>query len=204
MTQTVMVPLASDALYVSGTVNGVDKVWTREEGDWWSTTAEKSIDNTYHVVLSIIYNDGKTTSDSITLYYGLTLITDRTQSDIANRTKKGYYNAEDLNRVGAAVAYIRDRLNNSGYNVSVTPDTSWTDSDIPLPADMEHYLDCISTIRAVLRLPADTPIVPETMEKLTYIKANDIEKILEIVDKMLTNSMSAVWYSGDIYSGEVI
>lgn len=133
-----------------------------------------------------------------------TLITDRTQSDIANRTKKGYYNAEDLNRVGAAVAYIRDRLNNSGYNVSVTPDTAWTDSDIPLPADMEHYLDCISTIRAVLRLPADTPIVPETMEKLTYIKANDIEKILEIVDKMLTNSMSAVWYSGDIYSGEVI
>lgn len=82
MTQTVRVPLASNTLYVRGTVNGVDKVWTREEGNWWSTTADRADDGVYRVALSIVYEDGQTASDSVTLYYGLVLITDRTQADV--------------------------------------------------------------------------------------------------------------------------
>ena len=203
MMQTVKVPLASNALYVSGTVNGVEKVWTREEGNWWATSADRAVDGVYRVALSIIYGDGKTTQDSVTLYYGLVLITDRTAEDVTKKTEKGFYNDSDLNRVGAAMAYIRDRFNDNGYDVDISPDTAWTESDIPTPDDMTLYLGCLGTLRAVLPLPEGTPKVPDSMENLTYVTANDIEKILETVDDVLTKSITFVWYSGDIYSGEV-
>lgn len=203
MMQTVKVPLAGNALYVSGTVNGVDKVWTREEGNWWSTTADRAVDGVYRVVLSIIYGDGKTVSDSITLYYGLVLITDRTLEDVTKKTEKGFYNANDLNRVGSAMVYMRDRLNQNGYNIIVDPDTSWTISDIPDHSDMIYYLSCLGALKDSIALPSSIPEAPETMENLTYVGANNIEKILEAVDQMLTNSLAAVYYSGEVFSGEV-
>lgn len=209
MMQTVKVPLASNALYVSGTVNGVDKVWTREEGNWWSTQADRSDDGVYRVALSIIYGDGKTTSDKVDLYYGLMLITDRTESDVVNGTPKGFYNASDLNRVGAAMVYLRDKLNSNGYNiVGVNPKTDWRGdeqrSDIPNKLDMGLYLGCVGTLRGAISLPNGVPETPKTMENLTYITANDIEKILLAVDDAITRSIAFVFCSGDIYSGEVI
>ena len=202
--QTVRVPLASNALYVSGTVNGVDRIWTREEGNMWSATADRATDGVYRVALSIIYGDGKTTSDSVTLYYGLVLVTDRTQLDVANGTEKGYYNDSDLNRVGAAMVYLRDKFNDNGYDVDITPYTAWKQADIPTPEDMTLYLGCVGVLRGVLPLPDGTPETPRTMENLTYVTANDIEKILETIDDVLTKSITFVWYSGDIYSGEVM
>lgn len=203
MMQTVRVPLASNALYVSGTVNGVDKIWTREEGNWWSTSADRAVDGVYRVALSIIYGDGKTTTDSVTLYYGLVLVTDRTQADVTNGTDKGYYNVSDLNRVGSAMAYIRDRFNDNGYDVDISPDTTWTESDIPTPEDMTLYLGCVGVLRGVLPLPDGTPETPDSMENLTYVTANDIEKILEAIDEAINRSIAFLWYSGDLYSGEV-
>ena len=204
MMQTVRVPLASNALYVSGTVNGVDRVWTREEGNWWSTTADRSTNGVYRVVLSIVYGDGKTASDSVTLYYGLVLITDRTQQDVTNGTEKGSYNASDLNRVGAAMAYLRDKLNDNGYFVEISPKTDWRKADVPTDTSMAFYLECVRLVRGILPLPSNTPEVPEAMKNLTYTTANNIEKILEAVDSMLAKSISFLYYSGDIYSGEVI
>ena len=204
MIQTVKVPLASNAIYVSGTVNGIDKVWTREEGNWWSTTAERATDGVYRVALSIIYGDGKTATDSITLYYGLVLITDRTQQDVDNKTDKGFYNASDLNRVGSAMIYLRDKFNENGYDVQISPKTDWKEIDVPTESDMTLYLFCLGTLRDVIELPEETPKTPTTMSNLTFKTANDIEKILETVDSMLSKSISFLWYSGDLYSGEVI
>lgn len=203
MMQTVNVPLASNALYVSGTVNGVDRVWTREEGNFWSTTAERAADGVYRVALSIIYGDGKTATDSVTLYYGLVLVTDRTQNDVVNGTEKGYYNTSDLNRVGAAMVYLRDKFNDNGYDVDITPYTAWKEVDIPTPEDMTLYLGCVGVLRGVLPLPDGTPETPESMENLTYVTANDIEKILEAIDEAINRSIAFLWYSGDLYSGEV-
>ena len=202
MMQTVRVPLASNALYVSGTVNGVDKVWTREEGNWWSTQADRSTDGVYRVALSIIYGDGKATTDSVTLYYGLQLITDRTQQDVTNRTEKGFYNASDLNRVGAAMVYLRDKFNDNGYAVEIEPKTDWKEIDAPTESGMALYLGCLGTLRGVIPLPENTPKTPESMKSLTYTTANNIEKILEAVDSMLAKSISFLYYSGDIYAGE--
>lgn len=133
-----------------------------------------------------------------------TLVTDRTQQDVTNGTEKGSYNASDLNRVGAAMAYLRDKLNDNGYFVEISPKTDWRESDVPTDTSMDFYLECIGTIRGILPLPSDTPEVPETMENLTYTTANNIEKILETVDSVLAKSISFLYYSGDIYSGEVI
>ena len=202
--QTVRVPLASSVLYVSGTVNGVDKIWTREEGGWWSTTADRADDGVYRVALSIVYGDGKTTSDSVTLYHGLVLITDRTQEDVDNRNAKGSYNTSDLNRVGAAMAYLRDRFNANGYNIHINPKTTWREIDVPTQRDMALYLGYLGTLKSAITLPEWTPESPASMEDLTYSKANDIEEILEIIDAAITIMVGAFWYSGELYSGEVI
>ena len=193
-----------DALYVSGTVNGVDKVWTREEGNLWSTIADRSTDGVYRIALSIIYGDGKTATYSVTLYYGLVLITDRTQQDVTNGTRKGSYNASDLNRVGAAMVYLRDRFNDNGYDIQINPKTDWKEIDVPVRSDMSIYLGCLGTLRNAINLPEDVPQTPKSMIELNYITANNIEKILESVDSALSKSISFLWYSGDLYSGEVI
>lgn len=204
MTQTVRVPLASNTLYVSGTVNGVDKIWTREEGGWWSTTADRAAEGVYRVALSIVYGDGQTASDSVTLYYGLVLITDRTQEDVDNGTAKGSYNTSDLNRVGAAMAYLRDRFNANGYDIQIDPKTTWREIDVPTQSDMTLYLGYLGTLKSAITLPVYTPESPASMEKLTYSKANDIEEILEIIDTAITIMVDAVWYSGELYSGEAV
>ena len=204
MTQTVRVPLASSVLYVSGTVNGVDKIWTREEGGWWSTTADRADDGVYRVALSIVYGDGQTASDSVTLYYGLVLITDRTEQDVTSKTAKGSYNTSDLNRVGAAMAYLRDRFNANGYDIQIDPKTTWRESDVPTQSDMTLYLGHLGTLKSAITLPEWTPESPASMEDLTYSKANDIEEILEIIDTAITIMVDAVWYSGELYSGEAV
>lgn len=204
MMQTVKVPLASNALYVSGTVNGVDKVWTMEEGNVWWTTAERSADGVYRVVLSIVYGDGKTAIDSITLYYGLVLVTDRTAEDVTNGTQKGSYNASDLNRVGSAMDYLRDRFNANGYHIQINPKTTWREIDVPTQSDMTLYLGDLGTLKSAIALPVYTPEAPASMEYLTFTKANDIERILEVIDAMITLMVNAYWYSGELYSGEVI
>lgn len=202
MMQTVRVPLASNTLYVSGTVNGVDRVWTREEGNWWSTTADRSTDGVYRVALSIVYGDGKTTTDSVTLYYGLQLVTDRTAEDVTKKAEKGFYNVSDLNRVGAAMVYLRDKFNDNGYSVDIAPKTDWKEIDAPTESGMELYLGCLGTLRGVIPLPEDTPDTPDTMKGLTYVTANNIEKILDAVDSMLAKSITFLYYSGDLYAGE--
>ena len=133
-----------------------------------------------------------------------TLIFDRTQNDVENKTKKGHYNSEDLNRVGAAMVYVRDRLKDNGYDIEIDPYTAWAMSDIPSQSYMDYYLACVSTLRGAMALPIETPEAPSTAENLTYVAANNIEKIIELVDQMLTNSIAFVWYSGEVYCGEVL
>lgn len=50
-----------------------------------------------------------------------TLITDRTQADVTAGNAKGTYKASDLNRVGAAMNYVADRLRAAGYDPHITP-----------------------------------------------------------------------------------
>lgn len=223
-TQTLRVSLPSEIIYVSGTVNGKAYTWTLVDGSW-QAIVDRAADDTYAVALTAVNALGTSTSYILTLYYGmLNLITDRTQADVdrvrhlaqkgfGNMTAdektewlnglKGAYNASDLNRVGAAVAYVAGRLTGYGYAVSVSPRQDWQVADIPTQESMMAYLADVAALRAALTVAADTPEVPEDMERLTWQEANDIEKILVDVDELLTHMAAAWFYSGDLYAGEV-
>lgn len=131
-----------------------------------------------------------------------TLITGRTLADVQQGTDKGFYNASDLNRVGAAVKYIAERFTVYGYAVEVSPKTDWSESDTPTMGQMETYRLNIANLRAVIAVMASTPETPETMRALDYVKANDIERILQDLDTLITNMEQAWFFSGDLYAGE--
>ena len=225
-TRTLSTTLPSDTLYVSGTVNGVATTWTNTEGQTWQTVAERSETDVYVVVLTIINQLGTASQTQFTLYYGLHLVTDRTQADVAYAqaltqkisagtateaelaewnaaSLKGSYNASDLNRVGAAMQYVADRLNDFGYAVSISPKVGWLETDSPRQTDMEAYLSQLIVLRNAFAVMQSTPSVPLDMEELTVVEANNIEKILEDVDLLLTRAAQAWFYSGDVFSGEV-
>ena len=202
-TRTLTATLPSDTLYVSGAVNGVSTTWTNTEGNTWETVAERSPHDVYVVAMTIINQSGVTTETTFTLYYGLHLITNRTKADVAAQNDKGTYNASDLNRVGAAMNYVADRLTSQSYAVAISPKTDWQPSDWPTPQTMEQYLDDLNELRRQFTVMESTPKVPADMVGLTVDEANDIEKILEDIDLLLTNAAQAWFYSGDLFSGEV-
>lgn len=118
--QVLSVSLPSEIIYVSDTVNGTAYTWTLIEGAW-TATVERAADDTYAVALTAVTAAGVSTNYALALYYGLlSLITDRTRADVENETDKGFYNASDLNRVGAAVEYIAGRFAALGYDCPVT------------------------------------------------------------------------------------
>nr|DAH27585.1 MAG TPA: hypothetical protein [Caudoviricetes sp.] len=155
----------------------------------------------------------------------LHLITDRTQADV-DRVRallrkwrdgtisaaekadwaldlKGAYNASDLNRVGAAVRYVAGRLQEYGYKVAVAPKDDWLEDDDPTAGQMESYRHDIAAIRSALAVKPSTPPAPDSMDGLTYIEANNIEQILLDVDALLTLISQGLYYSGEIYAGEI-
>lgn len=224
MSQTLQVKLPVDTLYVSGTVNEVSVIWTNVGGQTWEAIADRADNEIYYVELTVINSLGINSYFSLVLYYGLkNLITDRVKADVDRVKKlsgkrlsgmsdsekeeylagmKGAYNAFDLNRVGAAVNYLAERLANYGYLVSVDPKIDWMMGDLPTPTEMEHYLDQVRIIKnSIVNLPT-TPALPLDMQGLTYEEANAIEQILIDVDKVITLSELTHCYSGEIYAGE--
>ena len=201
--QVLSVSLPSEIIYVSGTVNGTAYTWTLIEGAW-TATVERAGDDTYAVALTAVTAAGVSTNYALTLYYGLlSLITDRTRADVVNQTDKGFYNASDLNRVGAAVNYIAERFTAQGYAVEVRPKTDWLASDIPTASELETYRQNIAALRALLAVMPTTPKAPDSMAGLTYTEANDIERILLDLDALLTNAAAAWYQSGELFAGEV-
>ena len=153
-----------------------------------------------------------------------TLITDRTEYDVAHvkalsekgldgmsdaeksewgGEMKGTYNASDLNRVGLAVDYLTIRLRSYGISAETAPKTDWSTDDAPTISQMRKYLADVVALRSAIAVLPTTPEVPTDMEGLTYAEANDIEKILIDIDRLITNMTFAWFYSSDIYSGEV-
>lgn len=153
--------------------------------------------------LTAYNDDGESAAATLTVILRLDLITDRTRADVVNQTDKGFYNASDLNRVGAAVQYVAERFAAQGYAVAVSPKTDWLASDIPTASELETYRQNIAALRALLAVMPTTPETPDSMAGLTYTEANDIEHILLDLDTLLTNAAAAWYQSGELFAGEV-
>jgi len=223
--RVVSVILDSDITYVSGTVNGTEYTFTLTADNTWSAEVTTSNDNIYRLSLTAIDSRGNVTTLNTTLYYGLNLITDRTQSDVSRylylQSKdfsdmtaeeraewlsdlKGAYNCTDLNRVDSAVDYVAERLREVGcYTDGVKTYKLWNRERIPKKKDLEQYLENIRIIRSSISVLPTTPPVPEDMQMFTYKEANDIEKILLEVDWLITNIAQSWFFSAELYSGEV-
>lgn len=201
-TQVLSVTLPSEIIYVTGTVNETAYTWTLIEGAW-TATVDRAEDDTYHVALTAVNAAGTSSNFELTLYYGLlTLITDRTAMDVAQKTTKSFYNATDLNRVGAAVEYVAGRFQALGYDCQVSVKKGWSDSDTPTASQMETYRQNIATLRRQIAVMQSTPETPETIRQLNYIRANNIEQILMDLDQLITNIHKSWYFSGEIYAGE--
>lgn len=99
---------------------------------------------------------------------------------LATRATKGAYNYSDLNRVERAVAEISD-LGNLGLKTK----TDWSAWDIPTASEMNRYLGNIATIRSKYVDMSSVPLVPTSMNQLTYSGANNIETILNAAYEMI-------------------
>ena len=154
------------------------------------------------------------------------LITDRTSQDVdrvkllaekawqnmtaEERTEwlspmKGAYNYTDLNRVGGALNYVRDRLAEAAYLPAdvFTAREDWSRGEIPTVGQITEYLQHVSLLREALAQFPTTPAAPTDPNSLDHAAANAIEQILVDVDALITLMVKTFFYSGDLYAGEV-
>lgn len=203
MERSVAVKMGSDIVYVAGTVNGAATDWQLHQGSIWRATVPRSGTGSYDIEITGWDEAGNSSTYRTRLQYGFAAVTDRTLDDVLGRTGKGCYNAEDLNRVGRAVKYLSDLLEEYGYAAPVTARRDWTGEDIPNQGDMAVYLADVRTLINTYCVLPTTPELPESMRKLGYQGANAIEQTLVDIHILILNMAAAWCYSGEIYAGEV-
>lgn len=125
------------------------------------------------------------------------LITDRTSQDVSTGTEKGFYNVSDVQRVNSYIEYLSDVL---GLNLTVT--------DVSLGqaltrTQMQSIIDNVNAIRAVWYVASDTPQTPIAVN-WDYVKANNIEKILKVLDEFYQSVQIDKLYSGTFRAGHQI
>ncbi len=130
------------------------------------------------------------------------LITDRQQEDVANRTKKGYYGYEDINRVADAVEKLGKYLEEYGYITNVEfPTKTWAAADVPNESEMHTYLENVRKLRDLMAVSQN---IPDSMDKLTFSGANDIERALVYVDKAISYMERVFPRSGVYFCGAAL
>lgn len=148
---------------------------------------------------------------------GLSSLSDEEKAEYMTGMK-GAYNYEDMNRVGQAVAYIANRMTSlpdelAAYRaekgvdddpiyevpydpatVVVAAKTNWAMGDTPTQSLAKAYLNNLMVLRKQLTLSADAPLVPASLDNLTFSTANNIEYLLYLIDLTLTQ------VEADLYS----
>ncbi|TQI66273.1 hypothetical protein [Clostridium sp. KNHs216] len=124
-------------------------------------------------------------------------IYDRTESDTANKTAKGHYNADDLNRIEQDCEYLAGIF---GVTISTR---EWARTDFPTVSEMERIRSNIETLRTAYIVYQTTPNTPPVPLN-EYHKANDIERILNDLKALYDANKSNVMYAGEAYSGQLI
>lgn len=127
------------------------------------------------------------------------LIFDRTQLDIDNDTEKGQYTYADLNRVESCCRYLADVLNSYSYSVSIITKTNWLESDYHYSEDLERIRQNVNTLKQAYY---SFTAIPENLEYMTWQKANDIERILYEIDKILKYMENNFVYAGVAACGQ--
>lgn len=126
-----------------------------------------------------------------------TLITDRTAQDVAQRTQKGFYNTSDVQRVNSYIQYL-----STAYGLNLTIE-NFSVGEVLTRAQMDAIISNVNAIRAAGYTTSDTPPTPIAVN-WDYNKANDIEKILQIVNEFYQSMQIDKIYSGTFRAGSQI
>lgn len=133
------------------------------------------------------------------------LITDRTELDALLKNEKGVYGYADLNRVEAAVGEIAALFPILDIGLDLKIKTDWGLPDTfstaswPVASQMQRYLGNVRAIKSTFGV---TVSMPNSMDRLTWIGANNVEKVLKAAMDRATGTIESFRYSGEIYSGE--
>ena len=123
----------------------------------------------------------------------IAMVTDRADGNT-------YYNYSDLNRVEAKTTEVAELLTAQGYVTTVVVKTDWLMTDFPTQTEMNRYLGNVKKcVNNFCKMPGIT--LPDTMDRLDYIGANNIEKMLVGIEKLLEYMLAVMRYSGTFYSG---
>lgn len=102
-----------------------------------------------------------------------------------NAGMKGGYNTSDMNRVESAVKTLAAELNSAGYPVEITETADWLPGDTVTREQWEIYLENVRRLRAAYYTLAETGELPKPEDKLGYVGANTIEKVLADIDLLI-------------------
>ena len=125
------------------------------------------------------------------------LITDRTTQDVTTGTKKGFYNVSDIQRINSYIQYLSDVLE---LNLTVTAVSL---GQALTRIQMQSIIDNVNAIRAAWYVAKDTPQTPIAVN-WDYVKANNIEKILKVLDEFYQSVQIDKLYSGTFRAGHQI
>lgn len=135
------------------------------------------------------------------------LIIDRTESDALLGNEKGVYSYTDLNRVEEAVKDIAEKITALGFALKLQTKTDWAPpgnfsvSAWPVESQMLRYLRNVGEVKRVFLI--ETPL-PDSMEKLDWNGANNIESVLMAAFGRIEGIKQSYRYSGEIFAGEDI
>ena len=124
-------------------------------------------------------------------------VTDRTAEDVAQRRKKGFCNAADLNRLEGNCGWL-------GKALAAEPQTrEWMRGEFPTSGELERILGNIAALRAAYYTRSTTPATPEAPLN-TWEKWNEAETILRDIHSLLEANGEAVPRAGERWIGEGI
>lgn len=123
--------------------------------------------------------------------------------------ERGTLTYNTLNRVESAVKLLAAALTSAGYPVEVTPvlkgskseDREWQEGDIVRRAQWTTYLDNVQRLRDAYYTLAETGELPKPEDKLGYVGANNIEKVLADIDLLIDCMKSSYRRCGTFRAG---
>lgn len=138
----------------------------------------------------------------------ITPITDRTQSDVTNRTNKGFLNTSDLNRIEGNIAFLLNTLRSFQHFEQRQVRTNWIMTDIPAVEDFVRIEDNLRFLERISRANIDVPdilaiITPNSTRRITYGYINRIEEVILHLHMAMTFMAQSYRFSGTFRSGEV-
>ena len=123
--------------------------------------------------------------------------------------ERGTLTYNTLNRVETAVKLLAAALTSAGYPVEVTPvlkgskseDREWQEGDIVRRAQWSTYIENVQRLRDAYYTLAETGELPKPEDKLGYVGANNIEKVLADIDLLLDGMKSIYRRAGTFRAG---